>query len=287
LRVLVTGARGMLGSDMCDVLGTDYEVAPYDIEDFDIVNADATLKAVREVSPQVILHLAAFTDVEACEGDKLQPMAVNSVGTRNVATAASEVGAYLVYISTDYVFDGTKGEPYVETDVPNPVNHYGLTKLRGEQHVQDLAPRYLIIRTSWLFGPNGKNFVDTMLGRAAGGGTLEVVSDQQGSPTYTMDLARGIRQAFERDVEGFLHMTSSGITTWFDLALYAVDLAGIKAEIRPVASTEYPTRAQRPAYSVLRSVVSAGAGIDPLPHWHEGVKHHLRRKNMLKEGAAQ
>jgi dTDP-4-dehydrorhamnose reductase len=287
LRVLVTGARGMLGSDMCDVLGTDYEVAPYDIEDFDIVNADATLKAVREVSPQVILHLAAFTDVEACEGDKLQPMAVNSVGTRNVATAASEVGAYLVYISTDYVFDGTKGEPYVETDVPNPVNHYGLTKLRGEQHVQDLAPRYLIIRTSWLFGPNGKNFVDTMLGRAAGGGTLEVVSDQQGSPTYTMDLARGIRQAFERDVEGFLHMTSSGITTWFDLALYVVDLAGIKAEIRPVASTEYPTRAQRPAYSVLRSVVSAGAGIDPLPHWHEGVKHHLRRKNMLKEGAAQ
>ncbi|MFH1313363.1 MAG: dTDP-4-dehydrorhamnose reductase [Candidatus Eisenbacteria bacterium] len=287
MRVLVTGARGMLGSDMCEVLGTDYEVTPYDIEDFDIVDLEPTLAAVRKVSPQVIIHLAALTDVDACEDDLEKALNVNSVGAMNVAMAASEAEAYLVYISTDYVFDGTKGEPYVETDVPNPINHYGLSKLRGERHVQDLVARHLIVRTSWLFGPNGRNFIDTIVARASGGGALEVVNDQSGSPTYTLDLARGIRQAFEREVEGLLHMTNTGVATWFDLASYAVGLAGIKTEINAVSSAEYPTRTKRPPYSVLKSAVGEAAGIDLLPCWQEGVRDHLRRKKLLKEGAAR
>jgi dTDP-4-dehydrorhamnose reductase len=276
----------MLGTDMCEVLGTDHEVIPCDIEEFDIVDLDATVKAVREASPEVIIHLAAFTDVDGCESNTELSFMVNSVGTRNVATAASDVGAYMVYLSTDYVFDGAKGEPYIETDEPNPINHYGLTKLRGEHHVQDLVERHLILRTSWLFGPNGKNFVDTIVAKAAGGAKLRVVNDQRGSPTYTVDLARSIRQAFEREVEGYLHMTNVGVTTWFDLALYALKMAGINAEIKPVPSEEYPRAAERPPYSGLKSIVRAKAGLDPLPHWQEGVRHHLKRKDLLKEGTA-
>ena len=274
----------MLGTDMCEVLGTDYAVIPCDIEEFDVVDLDATLKAVREVSPEVIIHLAAFADVEACEGDTELPFMVNSVGTKNVATAAKEVDAYLVYLSTDYVFDGAKGEPYIETDEPNPINQYGLTKLRGEHHVQDIVARHLIVRTSWLFGPNGKNFVDTIVAKAAGGAELKVVNDQRGPPTYTMDLARGIRQAFEREVEGFLHMANVGVTTWFDLAVYAIKMAGIAAEVKPVPSEEYPTAAARPPYSELKSIVRAEAGIDPLPHWEDGVKHHLKRRECSRKG---
>jgi len=287
LRVLVTGARGMLGSDMCEVLGSDYEVIPYDIEDFDIVDLEPTQRAVREVSPQVIIHLAAFTDVEACEDDLEKALGVNSVGAMNVAMAASEAEAYLVYLSTDYVFDGAKGEPYIESDVPNPINRYGLSKLRGERHVQDLVRRHLIIRTSWLFGPNGKNFIDTIVAQASGGAALNVVNDQSGSPTYTLDLARGIRQALERKVEGLLHMANAGAATWFDVASYAVGLTGIETTVNAVPSSEYPTRAKRPPYSVLGSAVAEAAGIHPLPSWQEGVKHHLRRKNLLKEGAAR
>jgi dTDP-4-dehydrorhamnose reductase len=287
LRILVTGARGMLGSDMCEVLGSDYEVTPYDIEDFDIVDLEPTQKAVREVSPQVIIHLAAFTDVEACEDELERALGVNSVGAMNIAMAASEAEAYLVYLSTDYVFDGAKGEPYIETDVPSPINHYGLSKLRGERHVQELVSKHLIIRTSWLFGPNGKNFIDTIVARASGGAVLKVVNDQRGSPTYSLDLARGIRQAFERKVEGVLHMTNTGVATWFDVASYAIGLAGIETDITAIPGSEYPTRAKRPPYSVLGSAVAEAAGIDALPHWREGVKHHLRRKNLLKEGAAR
>jgi dTDP-4-dehydrorhamnose reductase len=285
LRVVVTGAKGMLGSDMCEVLGTDYDVSAYDIEDFDITDSEATLQRVGAVAPQIIIHLAAFTDVEACEDETDKAVAVNAVGAMNVAKAARQSDAYLVYISTDYVFDGAKRKPYVETDEPSPINRYGLTKLHGERHVQDLTRRHLIIRTSWLFGPNGKNFIDTILAKASKGGVLEVVDDQRGCPTYTMDLARGIRQAIECGITGIMHMTNAGDTTWFGLAEYAVRLAGIATEIIPVLSERYPTKARRPSYSVLGSVVTGVSGVDPLPRWEEGVKHHLKRRSILREGA--
>jgi dTDP-4-dehydrorhamnose reductase len=276
----------MLGCDVCEVLGKDYDVTAYDIEDFDLVDPEDTLKSVRGISPQTIIHLAAFTDVEACEDETEKALAVNAVGAMNIAKAAREIGAYLVYVSTDYVFDGTKREPYVETDPPNPINHYGESKLQGERYVQNLAARHAIVRTSWLFGPCGKNFVDTIVSRASQGKALKVVNDQMGRPTYTMDLANGIRQVVERGVEGIIHLTNQGATTWFGLAKHAIDLAGVKADIKPVTSDEFPTKAKRPSYSVLGSVVAEASGIDLLPPWQEGVKHHLRRKSLLKEGAA-
>lgn len=280
----MTGAKGMLGCDVCDVLRNDHDVVACDIEDFDITDAGSTMASIRRASPRAIIHLAAFTDVDACEDEREKAFRVNALGTKNVADSARSTDAYLIYISTDYVFDGTKAEPYVETDKPCPINYYGLTKLYGELYVGDIARHHLIIRTSWLFGPNGKNFIDTILGRASEHKTVQVVDDQKGSPTYTLDLARGIRQAVERGLEGVIHLTNLGETTWFGLARYAASLAGIETDIQPVPSSRYATKAARPSYSVLESAVALAGGITPLPPWQEAVKHHLGRRGVLKGG---
>jgi dTDP-4-dehydrorhamnose reductase len=204
----------------------------------------------------------------------------------NVARAARVVNAHLIYISTDYVFDGTKTQPYIETDEPHPINYYGLTKLYGEIYVKDLTLRHLIIRTSWLFGPNGKNFVDTIVAKAASGQALRVVDDQCGCPTYTLDLARGIGRVLEHRLEGTVHITNTGQTTWFGLAKYAIEAAGLQAGIEPVSSREFRTKAERPAYSILASPVMEASGIEPLPSWQAAVRDHLRRKGMLKGSEA-
>lgn len=282
MKVLVTGAKGMLGTDVCDVLGSEHDLTGYDIDDFDITDLAGTLAAVGEVAPDVVVHLAGFTKVEACEDEREEAFRVNALGAMNVARAARLVNALIVYVSTDYVFDGTKAEPYIETDEPLPVNHYGLTKLYGEIYVKDLTLRHLIVRTSWLFGPNGKNFVDTIVARAAGGQTLRVVDDQHGCPTYTQHLATGIKRALDHDLEGTVHMTNSGATTWFRFARFVLEAAGLETAIEPVTSSEYKTKAVRPRYSVLASPVMEASSIEPLPPWQDGVRDHLRRKGILK-----
>jgi dTDP-4-dehydrorhamnose reductase len=276
----------MLGSDVCEVLAGAHEVAPFDIKEFDITDTTATSEAIRGVSPDMVVHLAAFTDVEACEDEKETAFQVNALGTMNVARAARDSDAHLVYLSTDYVFNGTKSEPYLEDDEPDPINYYGRTKLYGELYVRDLTARYLIVRTSWLFGPLGRNFVDRIIAKASEGGTLKIVNDQTGCPTYTMDLARGIAQAVELGLKGVLHLTNSGATTWFGLASHAISLAGVAAEVLPVASSDYPTRAKRPPNSALGSTVVPASGMEPLPPWQDAVREHLLRRGMLKESAA-
>ncbi len=283
LKVMITGARGMLGRDLCSVLEADYDIYGFDIEDFDVVEESTTLRRTLEVSPDVIFHLAAYTDVDGSEVEQQRAFNVNAIGTRNMAQAARNAAAYLIYLSTDYVFDGNKTQPYDENDEPNPVNYYGLTKFYGELYVRELTLHHLVVRTSWLFGPNGKNFIDTILAKAETDGYLRVVSDQQGCPTYTLHLARALRDVMERRLEGVIHLTNSGSTTWYDLAVFAVESAGIDADIEPVSSQEYPTKARRPAYSVLSSTLVGANRIAALPHWQEGVKHHLRRKNRLKK----
>ena len=283
MKILVTGAKGMLGTDLCSVLGEHHEVRGYDIDDFSITDCRRTAEAVLEFAPAVIVHAAAFTDVEACEDKKQWAMLINKVGTANVARAACEVDSLLIYMSTDYVFDGSKGSPYVESDPPRPVNQYGLTKLQGEIVVHDLAPKHLVARTSWLFGPNGRNFVDRIITKASESGSLRVVDDQRGCPTYAYHLARGIEAVIQRGLEGTVHLTNSGDATWYDLAKCAVEMAGIDAEITPIETSQWPTKARRPAYTVLASDVLDKAGIEPLPHWKEGVRDHLERRGMLKE----
>lgn len=283
---MVTGAGGMFGTDLCTVLEADHDVVARDLADFDIADHDATVSAISEAHPEAIVHAAAFTDVEACEDRRQDAFRSNALGSMNVAAGAREAGAYLVYMSTDYVFDGRKRDPYVEFDEPRPLNFYGLTKLYGERYVSELTTRHLIVRTSWLFGPNGRNFVDTILAKASDGGTLKVVNDQRGCPTYTMDLARAVGAAIVQGLEGVIHITNSGEATWFDLASKALELAGIKADIQPVETDLYPVKAKRPAYSVLGSLVLESCGIPALPPWVEGVRDHLRRRGMLSPARA-
>lgn len=272
----------MLGTDLCAVLEGSHEVHGYDIDDFSIVDVERTCAVVSEVSPSVIVHAAAFTDVDGCEDERYRASVVNVLGTTNVAQAAREAGCLLVYISTDYVFDGSKGSPYTETDELNPINRYGLTKAQGEMCVRDHAPRHLVVRTSWLFGPNGKNFVDTIIEKASKNGSVRVVDDQRGCPTYTYHLAKGLMDVIEKGLEGIVHLTNSGDATWFDLARCAIETAGIDAEITPVKTSEFPTKAGRPAYTVLASDVLDKAGIKPLPPWERGVREHLVRRGVIK-----
>ena len=271
----------MLGTDVCSVLRADHEVLARDVGDFDVGDHDATVTAIADDRPEAIVHLAAFADVEACEDRRDQAFRANALGSMNVSAGAREVGAYLVYVSTDYVFDGRKREPYIEIDEPRPLNFYGLTKLYGERYVRELATRHLIVRTSWLFGPNGRNFVDTIVGRAAAGERLRVVNDQRGSPTYTMDLARGISSLIKKGLEGIIHVTNAGEATWFDLAKAALLLAGIGTPVEAISSDEYPAKAKRPPYSVLGSMVRGASGIEPLPPWAEGLRDHLRRRGKI------
>lgn len=283
LKIMVTGARGMLGSDLCQVLDSDFQVYGFDIEDFDIVDEQATMHWALKIEPDVIFHLAAYTNVDGSEDNRETAFAVNAIGTQNISRAARNSNSRLIYLSTDYVFDGTKGEPYVETDEPNPINYYGLTKLYGELYVAQLTLHHLIVRTSWLFGPNGKNFVDTIIAKAEAGESLKVVNDQHGCPTYTLHLARALREAMESNLEGIIHLTNAGATTWYELAIYALNSAGVSADVKPVSSRAYPTKAKRPAYSVLSSSVAGSSSIRELPPWQDGVRDHLRRRKKLRE----
>jgi len=296
MRILVTGAKGMLGTDLCEALASGHQVTGVDLEDFNIAEAGPTSRAVAEIKPEVIFHLAAFTDVETCETQHPKAFEYNAVGAMNIAGAARDAGAYLIYLSTEYVFNGKKGEPYTEEDETDPINYYGLTKLHGEHYVKKLAPRHLVVRTSWLFGPNGRNFVDTIVRKAmelkdgAGGpsklpgSTLRVVNDQRGCPTYTGHFAEGLARLIALGLRGTVHLASSGSATWFELAAEAVRLSGIDCEVEPVPSEAYPMVAARPANSVIKSSVLEGTDFQPLPPWQEGLRDHLKRKGMLREG---
>lgn len=283
MRILVTGARGMVGTDLCEVLAEGHEVTGVDIEEFDVVNGPATAEAIAGLAPDVVVHLAGYTRVEDAEDDKDTAFNCNAVGTMNVAKASREAGARLIYLSTDYVFDGSKDEPYLETDPTGPVNFYGLTKLFGERYTSSLNPKHLIVRASWVYGPNGRNFVDTIVEKARAGNALQVVDDQRGIPTYTYHLAQALRATVEREIEGVIHMTGSGETTWYEFARAALDLAGVEADIKPVSSAAYPAKAKRPANSVLGSLVMGHSGLEPLPDWREGLRHHLERKRASGE----
>lgn len=282
MKVMVTGARGMLGSDLCDVLSREFEVYGVDIDDFDIADEGATFNTIIGIHPDTIVHLAAYTDVEGSETNPDKAFLVNGAGTLNVARAAREIDAYLIYLSTDYVFDGAKSQPYVEIDPINPLSIYGLSKAYGEMYASRVTRRNLIVRTSWLFGPNGANFVDKVIKQAESGSPIRVVNDQRGCPTYTMHLALSIREVIKRKIEGILHIVGTGETTWFDFARMALDLAGIEVEIQPVPTEAYPAKAKRPRYSVLSSVMLSSFGLKELPSWKEGLKEHLRRDGRLK-----
>ena len=292
MRILITGANGQLGQDLLDCLrgavplgglrcalhgpegpraGVEHDLLPTDIHNMKVDDRDAVLHTFTTFRPELVLHGGALTAVDLCESEVDLAYAVNAVGTRNVAEAAALVGAHLVYVSTDYVFDGTASRPYREWDQPNPASVYGASKLAGER---ECPPGSTIVRTSWVSGAHGANMVGTALRLAGGEGELHFVDDQHGSPTFTADLAPAIVTLGLDRRPGIFHVTNSGTTTWWGFVRAVLEEAGgDPARVKPISTAELdpPRPAPRPANSVLDNMALRLGGLPPLPDWREGL----------------
>jgi dTDP-4-dehydrorhamnose reductase len=325
MRVMVTGAQGMLGRELAARLAQPpaaHEVTAVDIADFDITDFAATAAAIAAAAPDLVCHCAAYTDVDGCEREPERAFRVNAQGAWNVAAAlrpirqaqslprvcrggkhahgdaGSQAGADMLYISTDFVFDGEKGAPYTECDEPRPLGVYGLSKLAGERHVRELVRRHFIVRTAWLFAPHGRNFVRAILRKArelsgcakaaADRPMLRVVADQVGSPTSAADLADAIvRHLVDLPAEasakagsrlyGTYHITNAGSCSWAEFAAEILRLAGSPVAVEPIASSEWPSPTRRPAYSALRRLSLEMQGRDDLRPWQEALAEVVAR----------
>ncbi|HZN14710.1 MAG TPA: dTDP-4-dehydrorhamnose reductase [Acidimicrobiales bacterium] len=273
MRVVITGAGGQLGHDLVDAFA-DHEVFACDHAAMDVTDRDAVLGTILTVQPDAIIHAGAWTAVDACESDPDKAFRVNALGTRHVADAARRAGAHLVYVSTDYVFDGSKPEPYLEWDRTNPQSVYGRSKLGGEL---ELGPESTIVRVAWVCGAHGNNFVKTMLRLAGERDSWGVVYDQRGCPTFTPDLAVGIRRLAVDRMPGVFHVTNQGATTWFDLARDVLRLAGFDpAKVHPISTVDYNAPAPRPANSVLENAALRGVGLPLLADYHEPLERLVK-----------
>jgi dTDP-4-dehydrorhamnose reductase len=278
-RVLVTGANGMLGRDLTEALSHRYEVYGRDIDDFDITREEETMDAVMEIRPDIVIHGAAYTDVDGCEGHIELAHSVNSQGTKNVASASRELGAKMVYISTDYVFDGTKSGAYSEEDPTCPINAYGRSKLEGERWVRSMVDQFIIVRTAWLFGMWGGNFVKTILRVAKEKGVLSVVDDQFGSPTYTVDLSKGIGAILQNRCSGIYHITNGGSCSWYEYAREILAMAGLgSVPIRPISSGQLNRAAKRPHNSVFALAKFERDTGYRMRHWRDALRDYLERE---------
>lgn len=278
MKVLITGAQGQLGTDMVLCLKrhpAKYQVFGYGRTDLDITDVSQVAKIFEQVKPDVVIHTAAYTQVDQAETDCDRAYSVNALGTRNLVGEAEKVGTKFVYISTDYVFDGQKGTPYSEADQTNPQSVYGQSKRAGEEFVLSLSSKYFIVRTSWVYGKYGANFVKTMLKMGNEKKPLKVVDDQFGSPTYTVDLASFLQQLIDTERYGIYHATNSGSSSWYEFAKEIFEVAGMQVELSPCTTKDFPRPAPRPAYSVLEHVGIQRSGFEDLRPWQEGLKDFL------------
>jgi dTDP-4-dehydrorhamnose reductase len=276
MKIMIVGSRGLLGSDLMAVLAPGNLLTGLDKAEIDITDlAQCEAWSAREC-PEVIINAAALAQVDYCQSHEAEANLVNGEGAGNLATAAAAVGSTILQYSTDYIFDGVKQEPYEEDDDPCPKSAYGRSKLLGEDLVRQNCPNHLILRTSWMFGRSGNNFISTILAAARSGKPLRVVNDQRGSPTYSRDLAIDSRKLLEARCRGTYHVTNSGFCTWYDLARYAVEGAGISGvEITPVSTTEFPRPAPRPANSVLANARLIKEGLPRMRPWQDAVRDYL------------
>jgi len=271
--IVVAGARGMLGQDLMEMYGDEARAVYHDqMEITDPVSVERTLKTLR---PKVVINSVAYTDVDGCESDTERAFAVNGEGVRNLALATREIGAKLVQVSTDYVFDGSKGVPWLEDDPVNPLSVYGRSKLLGEENAR-LNPDHLIVRTQWLFGLHGRNFVETMLRLGGERDQLAVVDDQVGSPTWTVDLCLALRALIEKDRRGTYHAANAGSCSWRGFAEAIFRESGMNTVVNPITTVELGRPAPRPLYSVLDcSRLERDTGFAP-QGWCEALKNYLR-----------
>ncbi len=272
MRVTLFGASGLLGQDLVRELGAE-DLTALSSKDADLRDRAKVHDVVRDSRPDWIILSAAYADVDGCESNRDRAFAVNCEGAINVAQAAREAGAHLLFLSTDYVFDGSKRSPYEISDSRNPTSVYGQSKARAEERLIEILPEVCIARTSWLFGHGGKCFPATILKLASTRPEISVVNDQRGSPTFTRDLASALMQLCRADARGIVHVTNSGNCTWYDFATEILRTSGLPTKVNPVTTAEFPRPAKRPAYSVL-SPDSLHAYNIHMPDWQDALRRY-------------
>ena len=296
MKILVTGGNGQLGNELKSILTTgeaeigkcpinhkECEAIYVDVDQLDITDLAKVREMVQKEKPDVIINCAAFTNVDGCESSKDAAFKVNALGPRNLAMAAEEIGAKLVQVSTDYVFEGTGNTPLSEDAVPGPVSAYGRTKLLGEEYVREFSSKYYIVRTAWLYGYVGKNFVYTMMRLAANNDQIEVVNDQRGNPTNANDLAYHILKLISTEEYGVYHCTGEGECSWFDFASRIIALSGENCTVKPCTSAEYkakfPASADRPEYSSLDNMMLRCTVGNEMRSWEDAIDTFMKKVN--------
>lgn len=276
MKVLVTGVKGQLGYDVVNELTKrGIEAVGVDIQDMDITDAASVEKVIGEVAPDAVIHCAAYTAVDAAEDNVELCRRVNADGTQNIANVCKKLDCKMIYISTDYVFDGEGTRAWEPDDERHPLNVYGQTKYEGELAVQNTLEKYFIVRISWVFGVNGKNFIKTMLNLGKTHDHLTVVNDQFGSPTYTYDLARLLVDMVLTDKYGIYHATNEGICNWYEFACEIFRKAGMNVDVAPVPASKYPTKAKRPENSRMSKEKLTENGFERLPSWQDALERYL------------
>lgn len=276
MKVLVTGVKGQLGYDVVNELKKrEIEAVGVDVQEMDITDAAAVESVIRAAAPNAVIHCAAYTAVDAAEENEEVCRKVNAVGPRNIAKVCRDLDIKMIYISTDYVFDGQGERPWEPEDKPNPKSVYGQTKYEGELAVQELLDKYFIVRIAWVFGINGKNFVKTMLKLAETRDSLTVVNDQFGSPTYTDDLAKLLVDMIQTEKYGVYHATNEGFCSWYDFACAIFKEAGAEMNVVPVTSAEYGAKANRPMNSRMSKEKLTEKGFERLPSWEDALKRYM------------
>jgi dTDP-4-dehydrorhamnose reductase len=282
MKVAIIGGNGQLGMDLM-VAFSDAEAIPLAHTDIEIGELNSVSGVLSVFRPDLVINTAAFHKVDDCEKNPEQSFRVNGLGALNLAKVTEEMGIPLVHISTDYVFDGKKRAPYHETDLPQPLNAYAVTKVAGEQFIQANSSRYYIVRSSGLYGHNpcrakGRNFIDTMLKVAKEKPEVRVVSDEVLTPTYTYHLAHQIRELVTTGTYGIYHATNNGSCSWYEFAKEIFKNAGVTTPVIPVSAKEFPAAIKRPSYSVLENAALQSLQIDHMPHWQESLKHYFVNK---------
>ncbi len=273
MKIAVTGAGGMLGYAVKQVFA-DIELIGLTLRDFDITDLDKATSKIKEIKPDYLIHAAAYTDVDGSELNPEKAYLDNGIGTRNVVMACEAINCPIIYISTDYVFDGSKKEAYNEWDKPNPINKYGLSKLIGELFVATLTNKFYIIRTSGLYGKNGKNFVDSVIKLLSEKKVIDIVNDQVGSPTYTIDFANKLRELVGKGY-GTYHVSNTSQCSWYEFAVEIARLKGIKTKVNSITSDKLNRPAKRPSFSVLENTMLRLEGMKELRHWKDALKDYL------------
>jgi len=276
MRIVITGAKGQLGrAVLAEALRRGHDAIGADIGDFDLTDKAAAQAYLAAAAPDFVIHCAAYTAVDKAESEPELARAVNELGTQYIAEYCAARDIWMLCVSTDYVFDGSGNAPREIDDTPNPLNVYGETKLAGEKAVQALCGKYMIVRTSWVFGPGGQHFVKTMLRLGGERPSLNIVCDQTGSPTYTLDLARLLCDMAERPQAGVYHAANAGYCSWAEFATAIFEAANIACEVREIPSSEYPQKAQRPLNSRLSPKSLIDVNYAPLPSWQDALKRYL------------